>query len=126
MPTALRMEEVAKSVLRRPSAHDYEHEVVDGQQRLKAIWKFLENRFALGEESTDLPQGDLKGARLSDLDTEAEDKLFGYQISVVIVEEASDLEIRDLFSRLQEGITLTPPLSGETPCQGRCETSSQI
>jgi len=51
----------------RATTGKFEHEVTDGQQRLRAIWSFLNNEFALGEESNDLPElGNLSGKSYDD------------------------------------------------------------
>ena len=41
----------------------FKYEVVDGQQRIRAIWEFLDGEYELGEESSDLPAplGNLEG-----------------------------------------------------------------
>ena len=94
----------------RSSNGQYEHEVVDGQQRLHAIWEFLNDEYALGEDSTDiLGFGDLVGKKWSQLSSPARDQIGEFELSIALVEEAKDLEIRQLFLRLQEGISLTPP-----------------
>ncbi len=87
----------------------YEHEVIDGQQRLRAIWGFYNNEYGLGDISNDLPIGDQSGKKYADLSENVKDTLDVYELSIVIIDEADDQEIRDLFSRLQEGKPLTPP-----------------
>ncbi|CAC9612417.1 hypothetical protein [uncultured Gammaproteobacteria bacterium] len=56
-----------------------------------------------------MPLGDLSGMKHQDLSNSAKDKLDSYILSVVVVEEADDIEIRDLFSRLQKGMPLNAP-----------------
>ena len=88
----------------------YEHEVVDGQQRLRAIWEFLNNEYALGEASNDIPVfGNSVGKKWSQLSSSARDQIGEFELSIALVEEAEDPEIRQLFLRLQEGVSLTPP-----------------
>ena len=94
----------------RSSDGQYEHEVVDGQQRLRAIWEFLNDEYALGEGSNDISGfGDLVGKKWSQLSSSARDQIGEFELSIALVEEAEDLEIRQLFLRLQEGVSLTPP-----------------
>lgn len=108
MDTILRGYDVPKFYL-RPSEPPHEHEVVDGQQRLRAIWEFCEDKYPLGSESDDIPDfGDLSGKKYSELSSDAKDRLGLFELSLVEVDEATDLEIRDLFARLQEGVTLNP------------------
>lgn len=99
----LRGYDVPKLYLRSVANPPFEHEVIDGQQRLRAIWEFLRNEYALGEDS-----GELAGKHYRDLPSEKADQLALYELSIVDVEEADELEIRDLFLRLQEGVTLNP------------------
>ena len=87
----------------------YEHEVVDGQQRLNAIWEFCDNQYPLGDKSTDIPDfGDLSDKKWSDLSSPARERIGTFELTIVIIENASDLERRQLFSRLQEGVGLNP------------------
>ena len=93
----------------RKSDSEFEHEVVDGQQRLRAIWDFYDDQYVLGDTSKDIPDfGDLSGQKFSELLSDAQDQIGLFDLSLVEVEDASDLEIRDLFLRLQEGLTLNP------------------
>lgn len=100
--------DIPKFYLASSTEPEYEHEVVDGQQRLRTIWEFHKDEFELGEKSEDLPQGDLSGKKFSDLESDVQDVFALFEINVMVVEDASDLEIRDLFSRLQEGVSLSP------------------
>ena len=43
------------------------------------------------------------------MDEDVKDKLDLCELSIVIIEKADDEEVRDLFSRLQDGVPLTPP-----------------
>lgn len=93
----------------RPSGAPYDYEVVDGQQRLTTIWDFFDDKFALGEDAQDIPGlGDLSGRRFSQLTSGAQDRIALFELFLVEMQGASDLEIRDLFLRLQEGVTLNP------------------
>ena len=52
----------------RSSDPPYDHEVVDGQQRLYAIWDFRDDQYALGDKSKTIPDfGDLSGKKWSEL-----------------------------------------------------------
>jgi len=106
--TILRGYDIPKFYLRESNDLEFEHEVVDGQQRLRSIWEYLKDEWPLGDASKDLPQGDLAGKLYRDLGSDVQDELGIYQLSIVLVEDATDLEIRDLFLRLQEGVSLNP------------------
>lgn len=108
--TILRNYDMPKFYLRRlPPDAQHDWEVVDGQQRLRAIWDFLEDGFELSEASGDLPDlGNLTGKNYSDLSHDAKDRLHGSALAVIEIQDASESEIRDLFLRLQEGVPLNP------------------
>lgn len=105
----LRGYDIPKFYLTISSDHQYEQEVVDGQQRLRAIWEFKNGDYPLGEETNDLPVfGDLSEKYHDELPSDARDTIGLFELNVVVIEEATDLEIRDLFLRLQEGVSLNP------------------
>ena len=86
-------------------------DVVDGQQRLTAIFAFMSDEVELGDTSgTDKIDGhDVSGLKWSDLPDEFRIRVMSFSLSVGIIEDASKDEIRDIFLRLQEGKTLNPP-----------------
>ncbi|MEZ0481638.1 HNH endonuclease family protein [Planococcus sp. SSTMD024] len=106
--TILRGYDIPKFYLRTTKGK-YEHEVTDGQQRLRAIWEFYENKFPVGDYSTDLPEvGDLSGKYYKDLTGDEQDRLLSFTLSITEIDKATENEVRELFLRLQEGISLNP------------------
>ena len=89
----------------RVSKPPYEYEVVDGQQRLNAIWGFCNDVYSLSKESD---FRNLSGKKWSDLSGNEQKRIGDFELSVVLIEDASDLEIGQLFLRLQEGVSLNP------------------
>ena len=88
----------------------FDHQVVDGQQRLRAIWDFCENQFPLGNESVDfdaLPN--LDGKFFCDLTKDQQDIILSFNLTIADISDAGEEEIRELFLRLQEGESLKPP-----------------
>lgn len=80
------------------------YDVIDGKQRLTSLWSFFDDGIKLSSMSVfDEPLGDLSGKRWSDLPDAARDRLQFATITVSLVEDASDEQIRELFLRLQEG-----------------------
>ena len=73
-------------------------EVIDGQQRLKAIEDFANNQFALGSKHDTF--GEFAGMTYADLDEEAKGGFLSYQIGVEQLFNASDEEVLDIFHRL--------------------------
>jgi hypothetical protein len=89
---------------------NFDSEIVDGQQRLRAIWDFVDNRYPLGIESidfTNLPN--LDGKYYSELTAEQMDIITSFSLTVAEIRDANDIEVRELFLRLQEGTSLNPP-----------------
>jgi Protein of unknown function DUF262 len=95
----LRGYDLPKFYLRKSTEEGYDYEVVDGQQRLNAIWDFLHDNISLPDEADDLPHGNLAGKKCSELAHDLQDVFYGYQITVVCIEEWTDLEVRDFFLR---------------------------
>jgi len=68
--------------------------VVDGQQRITSILKFLDNEFPL-------PSNDIwKGEYFRDLDDEIKVRFWDYKIVVRSLRQTNDEEIRSLFTKL--------------------------
>ena len=85
---------------------EYRWEVVDGQQRLKAVWDFYANRFALSSDSDPIEKESIAKLCYKDLSRNLLLALDTYQLSVVILEDADDTEIEEMFIRLQNGVPL--------------------
>jgi len=81
---------------RIPSREEYE--VVDGQQRLWAIWGYLDDEFACR----------IKGRtrRFSELDEGERKKILNYKMHVTVLSDVSEDYLRKLFIRLQLGLLL--------------------
>lgn len=80
------------------------YEVLDGQQRLKTIFQFMDNGYSTSAEFT--PEiGEKKYDELQkDADKHAE--FIAFQIDIAFVENADDETTADIFLRLQEGMPL--------------------
>jgi hypothetical protein len=90
----------------------YEYAIIDGKQRLEAIWGFIEGKFALSEDFECLWDNTLraKGMNYSALGRDYPDlknALDSYPLTIVCI-ETSDVEIiEDMFSRLNEAVPLS-------------------
>ena len=84
------------------SESEYEWEVVDGQQRLTSIWKFLDDEFPLMIDSDKVAGHEVAGKFFNDLPDVVQDKLQSYGLTVVEL-EADNQEIEEMFLRLQDG-----------------------
>ena len=59
----------------------FDSEVVDGQQRLRAIWDFVDNKYPLGNESVDFTDMDnLDGKYYSDLSAEQQERITAFSL----------------------------------------------
>ncbi len=95
-------------------------EIIDGQQRVNALYRFVKGDFRLYEvddsdakfptflldtEKYPCPWG---GKDFHGIPEELQTKLLNTQLSVALITNATDNEIRDLFVRLQSGFPLNP------------------
>ena len=82
---------------------DKTFEVVDGQQRLWAIWEFLDDVYPYRAAAR---RGDGKGQKFSDLTRLQKETIKGYRLQIIIFADADDDYLRELFVRLQLGLLL--------------------
>jgi hypothetical protein len=85
-------------------------EVIDGQQRLRAIWEFRAGEYPLLKDADPIQGIACAGQRYDDLDMEISMIFDSYPVDVVIIDDAVENdfedEVRDMFLRLQNGTTL--------------------
>ena len=75
---------------------DDEYEVVDGQQRLSAIFEFCSNELSMGAESAKR----FGGSVYRDLPQKLADAFDDFEIEYDVIEEATDQELKEFFQRL--------------------------
>lgn len=95
-------------------------EVVDGQQRLLAIFRFMNGEFALPQDQSPVRGHAIAGSRFADLPDELQAALGVYALTVVTLQEYAQDDVEDFFVRLQEGVSLKPAekrraLAGQMP-----------
>ena len=97
--------DIPKIFLRKlPDGSPYLFDVIDGKQRLTAIWRFVSDDLRLLRNIGPLPDfGDLGGKCWSELPEDAKDRLQFANVTVSKIEEATSDEISELFLRLQRG-----------------------
>lgn len=71
-------------------------EVVDGQQRLRAIFDFIDNGFALRKSQND----EYGGCYFSELPIEVQSDFLSYELSVNVLIDLEDKDVLDIFARL--------------------------
>jgi hypothetical protein len=79
-----------------------EFEVVDGQQRLTAIFEFFDNQLALSNQSVK----DFGGPLYKDLRPDISDAFDDFEIEYDEITEATEQELKGFFQRLQQGLPL--------------------
>ena len=82
----------------------FTYEVADGQQRLKSLWKFLDNELVLSGMSDKYLH--LNGKMCRNLTDAEKEKIESYFVVTTVVYDATNDETRELFRRLQLGVRL--------------------
>lgn len=111
MDTILRNYDIPKFYWRAVIRDDgKKYEVIDGQQRLRAIWEFASDEYPLGKDIDSIDGHEIAGLKYSELPDEVMEIFDTYSIDVVVVTDAQSAdheeEVRDMFLRLQNGTTL--------------------
>jgi hypothetical protein len=109
----LRKIDIPKIYLRENKRDGFSYEIIDGQQRMKTIWDFLIRDFRLSEETDDLlidgEKYNVAGLSYKELGSKVKiERVHKYTLDVVIITNASENEIADLFFRLNNGTPLSP------------------
>lgn len=99
----LRGWKLPKCYFLRTSADPAEFEVVDGQQRLNAIFEFFDNDLELSKDSAQ----EFGGAYYRDLPDMQSEAFDDFEIEYDVIDEADEKEIKEFFQRLQGGMPLT-------------------
>jgi hypothetical protein len=100
--TILRGWKLPKFYFLKTSDSPEQFDVVDGQQRLNAIWEFLDGNLTLPDETT----SEFGGKTYATLSPDISDAFDDYEIEYDEIIGATDEEIREFFQRLQEGVSL--------------------
>jgi hypothetical protein len=101
--TILKCWRLPKFYLLRVSSDPDEFEVVDGQQRLMAIFEFMDDELPLSDASA----REFKATHYSKLPEAVADRFDDYKIDYDEITDATDKELKEFFQRLQEGLPLT-------------------
>lgn len=104
--TILRDYDVPKLYWRKVASKPDRYDVVDGQQRLRAIWSFFDDEFALAGDSDQIEGESVAGLYYSALPDELRMRFDVYPLDVVVLEDCDEDEVREMFLRLQNGTSL--------------------
>lgn len=86
----------------------YKYEVVDGQQRLRSLWNFIDGEFALSSDLEKIDKVSIAGKKYYDLPETLRDRIIDFKAVLAVVKDAREPEISRLFSRMQMGVRLNP------------------
>jgi len=98
--------DIPKIYLNELNDGGFEEEAVDGQQRLTAITEYYSNEFPLSKSIMDVGDVSVKGKRFDELAEDLKDKFESYELTVVILRNAEQVEVEEMFLRLQNGTSL--------------------
>lgn len=101
--TVLRGWRLPKLYLLKISSDPDEYEILDGQQRLTAIWEFLDGDLTLNSQTAH----DFGGATYEDLPDHVSDAFDDYELDFDEITDAGEEDQKEFFQRLQEGLPLT-------------------
>jgi hypothetical protein len=82
-------------------------EIVDGQQRSRALLDFYEDKFALARS---IETSEWAGLKFSSMDDTLQQQFIDYQLSIDLFTAASDAQVREMFRRMN---SYTIPLNQE-------------
>jgi hypothetical protein len=90
----------------------YDYAIIDGKQRLSALWQFIDGDFALSEDfeflhDPAIQAGGLNYAQLGQRYPRLKIRFDAYTLSVVTVETEDEDLIEEMFSRLNEAVPLS-------------------
>lgn len=102
--------DIPKLYFRSIDEGKYRYEVVDGQQRIRAVVQFMDNEYALDTDADPVLGEPVAGKRFYELSSELQMEIHNKQFDVTILNEAYTTEdIEDMFTRLQNGTPLNAP-----------------
>ncbi len=109
--TVLRNYDIPKVYLREVSSSPEKYDVIDGQQRLRAVWGFFGKDekypgYPLSVKHESIDGIAVAGKKYGELSQELRDRFDTYSLDVVIIQDAEEDEVRDMFVRLQSGTPL--------------------
>lgn len=107
MDSILRRYDIPKIYLRAVDKPPYKYEVIDGQQRLRAIWEFCQDKFPIPADCDSVRGHEVASKLFSELPNGLVDEFQSYELSFVILEDVTEEEVEEMFTRLNNGESLT-------------------
>jgi hypothetical protein len=104
--TILRGYDIPKLYWRKIGASPDRYDVVDGQQRLRAIFEFQAGDFGLPKDSDPIDGINPSKLKYADLPDDLRLRFDTYSLDVIVLGDTDEEEVREMFLRLQNGTTL--------------------
>ncbi len=104
--TILRGYDIPKLYWRQTGSRPDKYDVVDGQQRLRAIWDFFDGPFKLPDNADAIEGQPIAGCSYNDLPDDLRIRFDIYPLDIVVLSELDEDEVREMFLRLQNGTSL--------------------
>jgi len=110
LDSILRGMDIPKVYLRKLSHGMFTYDAVDGQQRLRAIWTFHAGGIALIHPDSLPPINgeEINGKKFGQLSVTLRNRFNDFVVSIGEITASKTEEIRNLFARLQMGVSLNP------------------
>ncbi len=104
--TILRGYDIPKFYWRKIGKNPDRYDVVDGQQRLRAIWEFRAGKYPLPKNADLIGDFEIALLKYTDLPDDLRIHFDTYPLDVVVLADTDEDEVREMFLRLQNGTTL--------------------
>ncbi|MFX0194678.1 MAG: HNH endonuclease family protein [Candidatus Hodarchaeota archaeon] len=104
--TILRNMDIPKLYWQQTGRNPDTYSVVDGQQRLRAIWEFRSGEYKLPRDADPIEGIDITSKKYGELPDDLKMRFDIYPLDVVIVTDCEEDDVRDMFLRLQNGTPL--------------------
>lgn len=104
--TILRDLDIPKFYLRELNSGDFDSEVVDGQQRLRAIWEFRKGKYKIAKDADPINGDKVANLYYDELSEDLKDTFDSYSLDIIILKDSTLYEVEEMFVRLQNGSTL--------------------
>jgi len=98
--------DIPKLYFNQPEKNVDEFEVIDGQQRLWAIWDFFSDVYSAKMNGDELKFSELEEPKYKTKYKTIKDRIKQYKLQITVFEEADENYLRELFVRLQWGLLL--------------------
>lgn len=96
-------------LLERDDSLSHRYEVVDGQQRLRAIWEFIDGGYALSRQLPDIENVEISNKTHEELPSRFKSRIKDFEVVVGYITEARQPQVSEVFSRMQMSVRLNPP-----------------